>query len=176
MCENEYCNMAIMLDHRSTGYSVDKKYTCFSIFYFQMKPIPSSPQVNVFYKTMLLSLYLNTVCWNKAARRSLGWVLDPPFSMWQWLRWNSENVWVLTGNPMDFLEIKQADRNASEYHLNHCYMEKWFRICEKGTNVLGKQGKSWLQPHERLHSTYGKLYIFVKLRSSPFQKYIVFYS
>ncbi len=26
---------------------------------------------------------LNTLCWNKAARRGLGWVSDPPFSMWQ---------------------------------------------------------------------------------------------
>ena len=31
---------------------------------------------------------------------------------------------VLTGNPMDFLETKRADRHAFEYHLNHCHMEK----------------------------------------------------
>ena len=41
------------------------------------------------------------------------------------------------------------------FHQNFCHqMEKrctvWLRICEKGTNVLGKYGKSWLQPHEYL--------------------------
>ncbi len=36
----------------------------------------------------------------------------------------TENLWVLTGNPMGFLETERAYRNASEYHLNHCHMEK----------------------------------------------------
>ena len=36
-------------------------------------------------------LFVNTMCWwNKAAEGCLDWVLDPPFSMWQWLRWYSE--------------------------------------------------------------------------------------
>ena len=30
----------------------------------------------------------------------------------------------LTENPMDFFEIKRADRNASEYHVIHYHMEK----------------------------------------------------
>ena len=51
----------------------------------------------------------------------------------------------------------------------------WFRIREKGTNVLGKWGKSWLPPHEGLHSSHGQLYIFRKRRISPFQKCIVFH-
>ena len=33
---------------------------------------------------------LNTMCWNKAAGTGLGWVIDPAFSIWQWLRWYSE--------------------------------------------------------------------------------------
>ena len=36
----------------------------------------------------------------------------------------TENLWMLTGNPMGFLETKRVDSNASEYHLNHCHMEK----------------------------------------------------
>ena len=52
----------------------------------------------------------------------------------------------------------------------------WFRICKKSTNVLGKQGKSRLQPYESLNSTHGNLYISGKARSLPFQKYIVFHS
>ena len=28
-------------------------------------------------------VYINTMCWNKAAGSGLGWVLDPSFSMWQ---------------------------------------------------------------------------------------------
>ncbi len=36
----------------------------------------------------------------------------------------TENFWVLTGNPMGILETKRTDSNASEYHLNHCHMEK----------------------------------------------------
>ena len=51
----------------------------------------------------------------------------------------------------------------------------WFHIWEKGTNVLGKQKKSWLPADECLHSRYGKVYIFGKRRMSPFQKYTVFH-
>ncbi len=33
------------------------------------------------------------------------------------------NLWVLTGNPMDFLETKPANQDASEYHPNQCHIE-----------------------------------------------------
>ena len=46
----------------------------------------------------------------------------------------------------------------------------------KGCYCTGKIGKSRLQPYECLHSTQGKLYIFVMVKSSPFQKYTVFHS
>ena len=59
---------------------------------------------------------VNTMCWNKAAEGGLGWVLDTPFSMWQWLRWYSEA----------FLSAHLVSKNqwGSEYHLNHCHLEK----------------------------------------------------
>ncbi len=52
---------------------------------------------------------------------------------------------------------------------------KWFRIWEKGTNILGKQGQSLIPPDGCLHGSDGKLYIFEERRTSPFRKYIVFH-
>ncbi len=37
---------------------------------------------------------------------------------------SKENLWVLAGNPMDLLETKPADQDASEYYPNHWDMEK----------------------------------------------------
>ena len=51
----------------------------------------------------------------------------------------------------------------------------WFCNLEKGTNVLGKRGNSWLPPDECLQRSYWKPYIFEKKSISPFQKYIVFH-
>ena len=48
---------------------------------------------------------------------------NPLDSLWV-LKDTTENLWVLTGNPLDILETKRADRNASEYHLIYCHMEK----------------------------------------------------
>ena len=65
------------------------------------------------------------------------------------------------------------EENQSHFDIGHIPCQIWFRIWENGTNILEKYGKSWLQPHERLHSAHEKLYIFGKVRSSPFQKYTV---
>ena len=53
-------------------------------------------------------------------------------------------------------------------------MYTWFRIWAKGTNVLRKYGKAWLQPDECLHTRHRKPYIFGKRKLSPFHKCIVF--
>ncbi len=37
--------------------------------------------------------------------------------------------------------------------------------------IWGKKGKCSLQPHECVHSTHGKLYIFGKVRSVVFHSY-----
>ncbi len=37
---------------------------------------------------------------------------------------STENLWVLTRNPMDFSQTKQADRDASEYYPDHCHTER----------------------------------------------------
>ncbi len=70
-------------------------------------------------------------------------------------------------------------------YLFHLFLQKhvtiWFRIWEKGTNVLmyleiwGKYGNSGLQPDGWANSTHGKLYIFGKMTLFSFQKYIVSY-
>ena len=53
----------------------------------------------------------NTACWQEAAGRLTGCILDPPLSTWKWLGWYSE-------------ASKRVDRHTSEYHHNHCHMEK----------------------------------------------------
>ncbi len=52
----------------------------------------------------------------------------------------------------------------------------WFRIWEKGTNVLGNFGKIGVFLITARWMGHRKLYIFGKKRLSAFQKYIVFYT
>ena len=94
-----------------------------------MCPYRKSSQFSLNF-IMKLSFYLNTMCWNKAAGRGLGWYLDPPFSMWQWLRWYSEA----------FSESKPAHRDASEYHPHHSHMEGgWSKTHPVGPPVASCQ-------------------------------------
>ncbi len=59
------------------------------------------PFFYVVYHSEIGRFWLNTGCWQEAAGGLTGWVLDPPLCIWEWLGWY-----------------------ASEYHLNHCHMEK----------------------------------------------------
>ncbi len=81
------------------------------------------------------------------------------FSRFTWFFQRLETLFKATESIIDLIPSKPA------------MVIIWFRIWEKGTNVLGK----WSPPDECHHSSHEKLYIFGHRRISPFRNYIAFH-
>ena len=63
-----------------------------------------------------------------------------------------------------------------DYNNNNIYDSVLGKRVLTYMEILDKQGKCWLQSHECLRNTHGKLYISGKVSSSAFQKCILFHS
>ncbi len=51
--------------------------------------------VRYYFGAVCVCFCINTGCWQEAAGRPTGWVLDPPLSIWEWLGWYSEaSLWA----------------------------------------------------------------------------------